>query len=124
LPTEQHASHTACLSAFARATAPTYIYPLSLHDALPISSRPSATSRPSPSPRAKTRGPVSSSPPPSATPPGSQTAPPPAAGTATGTRSSPTDTTATTPRSEEHTSELQSRENLVCRLLLAKKDRT
>src|SRR5690606_41000031 len=28
---------------------------------------------------------------------------------------------ATTPRSEEHTSELQSRENLVCRLLLEKK---
>src|SRR5690606_39838989 len=27
----------------------------------------------------------------------------------------------TTPRSEEHTSELQSRENLVCRLLLEKK---
>src|SRR5690606_41222162 len=29
-----------------------------------------------------------------------------------------------TPRSEEHTSELQSRENLVCRLLLEKKNRT
>src|SRR5690606_42069138 len=29
--------------------------------------------------------------------------------------------TAYTPRSEEHTSELQSRENLVCRLLLEKK---
>src|SRR5690606_41661316 len=28
-----------------------------------------------------------------------------------------------TPRSEEHTSELQSRENLVCRLLLEKKNR-
>src|SRR5690606_41912972 len=28
------------------------------------------------------------------------------------------------PRSEEHTSELQSRENLVCRLLLEKKKRT
>src|SRR5690606_40894119 len=28
------------------------------------------------------------------------------------------------PRSEEHTSELQSRENLVCRLLLEKKNRT
>src|SRR5436309_7696072 len=28
-----------------------------------------------------------------------------------------------TPRSEEHTSELQSRENLVCRLLLEKKKR-
>src|SRR5690606_42099288 len=30
-------------------------------------------------------------------------------------------TNRTTPRSEEHTSELQSRENLVCRLLLEKK---
>src|SRR5690606_39838594 len=30
----------------------------------------------------------------------------------------------TRPRSEEHTSELQSRENLVCRLLLEKKKRT
>src|SRR5690606_40097938 len=29
-----------------------------------------------------------------------------------------------TPRSEEHTSELQSRENLVCRLLLEKKKNT
>src|SRR5690606_39470191 len=31
------------------------------------------------------------------------------------------DTTESRPRSEEHTSELQSRENLVCRLLLEKK---
>src|SRR5579883_3616701 len=30
----------------------------------------------------------------------------------------------TRPRSEEHTSELQSRENLVCRLLLEKKKKT
>src|SRR5690606_39508211 len=30
----------------------------------------------------------------------------------------------TDPRSEEHTSELQSRENLVCRLLLEKKKKT
>src|SRR5436309_10836571 len=33
-------------------------------------------------------------------------------------------TTAATLRSEEHTSELQSRENLVCRLLLEKKKRS
>src|SRR2546430_12811584 len=32
--------------------------------------------------------------------------------------------TATSPRSEEHTSELQSQSNLVCRLLLEKKKRT
>src|SRR5436309_11979878 len=35
--------------------------------------------------------------------------------------SRPTSTTASVARSEEHTSELQSRENLVCRLLLEKK---
>src|SRR5690606_39643451 len=34
----------------------------------------------------------------------------------------PTISTLDTPRSEEHTSELQSRENLVCRLLLEKKN--
>src|SRR5690606_41262511 len=41
------------------------------------------------------------------------------------TTTSPAPTTAPTcsrPRSEEHTSELQSRENLVCRLLLEKKE--
>src|SRR5436305_10590603 len=70
-------------------------YTLSLHDALPISSRPPAVFAP-PLPR-----------------------------TAIASRSS-------TPwhlrssyssRSEEHTSELQSRPHLVCRLLLAKKNR-
>src|SRR5690606_40643791 len=38
----------------------------------------------------------------------------------TSTSSAPDSTTS--PRSEEHTSELQSRENLVCRLLLEKKN--
>src|SRR4030043_2367979 len=65
--------------------APTEIYPLSLHDALPISSRGSA-------PRA-------SSPPSSRCPA----------------------TCCASRRSEEHTSELQSRLHLVCRLLLEKK---
>src|SRR5690606_41960928 len=71
--------------------ATTDIYPLSLHDALPISSpRPPApcatiTSRPSIMP------------------------------------TSPMRVFAISLRSEEHTSELQSRENLVCRLLLEKK---
>src|SRR5690606_39526162 len=36
----------------------------------------------------------------------------------------PTDIDIEIPRSEEHTSELQSRENLVCRLLLEKKKKT
>src|SRR5690606_19842786 len=40
-----------------------------------------------------------------------------------GTRYSTLITSTTTARSEEHTSELQSRENLVCRLLLEKKDK-
>src|SRR5690606_41209619 len=56
------------------------------------------------------------------------TAPPPAASPAdpmTSPGASPS-TSPTDPmtRSEEHTSELQSRENLVCRLLLEKKKRT
>src|SRR5438046_10637683 len=74
-------------------TAPTELYTLSLHDALPISAsrkwcRASATSRRSwraPAPRDLRRR------------------------------------SRTPPRSEEHTSELQSLTNLVCRLLLEKK---
>src|SRR2546427_7528602 len=68
-------------------TATTEIYTLSLHDALPISSK-KANPR-----RAGTGGP-----------------------TRGGTRPSHP-----SPRSEEHTSELQSQSNLVCRLLLEKK---
>src|SRR2546422_4716633 len=66
-------------------TATTEIYTLSLHDALPISSRRGRSAPRPPTPR---RGPA----------PGGR-----------GTRS------------EEHTSELQSRLHLVCRLLLEKK---
>src|SRR5690606_41650412 len=80
-------------------------YTLSLHDALPISPRPAtptvsrsanwcAGQRPDP-------GGV-------------------AAGPAPTVHCGP-DTPREYPRSEEHTSELQSRENLVCRLLLEKK---
>src|SRR5260370_36323109 len=73
-------------------TATTEIYPLSLHDALPISSPspPTIQAPPSPIPRRSTAAP------------------------------SPTPTRPTT-RSEEHTSELQSHFNLVSRLLLEKK---
>src|SRR5206468_7484772 len=73
-------------------TAPPEIYTLSLHDALPISTNRPAGSAPSGSP---------------GSPQAITSAPP-----ATGTR---------TTRSEEHTSELQSRSDLVCRLLLEKK---
>src|SRR2546430_15611294 len=81
-------------------TATTEIYTLSLHDALPISSRLPATPAPpssAPTSRFQPALPPNSSPRPAST------------------RSiSPS-------RSEEHTSELQSQSNLVCRLLLEKK---
>src|SRR5690606_41471119 len=87
--------------------APRDIHTLSLHDALPISLRPVARSRRQPAAdgpglplqrqlrAALRRHPAAHS--------GAARAP--------------------LPRSEEHTSELQSRENLVCRLLLEKKHR-
>src|SRR3989442_6239009 len=76
-------------------TATTEIYTLSLHDALPIS-RGSPGARISPPPRAACR----------------------ASSPRRARRSRPSRT-----RSEEHTSELQSRPHLVCRLLLEKKKR-
>src|SRR3712207_9292086 len=84
-------------------TATTEIYTLSLHDALPIS--PPGTASPA---RGYARRPDSSA----STAAGSR------AGllTASGGRERSTLT-----RSEEHTSELQSRQYLVCRLLLEKK---
>src|SRR5206468_12146976 len=78
-------------------TAPTEIYTLSLHDALPISSsgrRLPATSGGSPGSTRRSSG-----------------------ARARSGRSTP----ASRCRSEEHTSELQSRSDLVCRLLLEKK---
>src|SRR5688572_31590450 len=79
-------------------TATTEIYTLSLHDALPIwwkwrSSNRKSTCPRSPTSRQSCGSSISSS----------ATRPRPA------------------PRSEEHTSELQSQSNLVCRLLLEKK---
>src|SRR3712207_8215263 len=84
-------------------TATTEIYTLSLHDALPISSR-RRTSRPRPCSGASRRWRSS----PRASRSSSATS-----GRKRSTRS---------PRSEEHTSELQSRQYLVCRLLLEKKN--
>src|SRR2546427_13094371 len=80
-------------------TATTEIYTLSLHDALPISS-----ARPSSRPGSTSRPPT----------PSSSTAP---------TNSAWRNCTKPnlSARSEEHTSELQSQSNLVCRLLLEKK---
>src|SRR5688572_32119666 len=71
--------------------APPEVYTLSLHDALPISPRCASSARRS------ARGRGARSP------------------TSTGA------TTSSTWRSEEHTSELQSQSNIVCRLLLEKK---
>src|SRR3712207_7115577 len=83
-------------------TATTEIYTLSLHDALPIccpTTRPSWRGRSPPA--------------------GSATS----AGSAAASSSTPSSGPSPTPRrrSEEHTSELQSRQYLVCRLLLEKK---
>src|SRR5687768_17715786 len=74
--------------------APTEIYTLSLHDALPICAPPACPGRPGCAPGRPGAG---------------------RCGTPGRWPGSPS------PRSEEHTSELQSRLHLVCRLLLEKK---
>src|SRR3712207_8419745 len=87
-------------------TATTEIYTLSLHDALPISER--AARRPGSPSGVACRVP-----------------PPLASGTRPAfflSSSSSCPASPTVPRSEEHTSELQSRQYLVCRLLLEKKN--
>src|SRR3712207_6876772 len=81
-------------------TATTEIYTLSLHDALPISPAPRSADRwcamkPLPQPTSSTAAP----------------------------RGSTRAISRAMSRSEEHTSELQSRQYLVCRLLLEKKKR-
>src|SRR3712207_8007861 len=95
-----------CVFFFFNDTATTEIYTLSLHDALPICAFGAGSAR------ARSRRPASGSAGPKARPPGTdrdRAARPPRGGPAAG------------PRSEEHTSELQSRQYLVCRLLLEKK---
>src|SRR5690606_41711334 len=87
-------------SFFFNAPATTEIYTLSLHDALPISPRDAG--------QPPGRGPGCAD--------GHARQPP---GDASAGRAPGSGT-----RSEEHTSELQSRENLVCRLLLEKKKNT
>src|SRR3712207_7788612 len=89
--------HVGIVVFFFNDTATTEIYTLSLHDALPISRRPARTPR-----FAATRS-----------------------ATRRRSRSTARSTSSTARtrrcRSEEHTSELQSRQYLVCRLLLEKK---
>src|SRR5260370_41148857 len=91
--------HYACFFFF-NDSATTEIYTLSLHDALPISS--SSTSR--------TRSTCTSSWPRSTS-------------SSAARRSAGDWSRSTSKRSEEHTSELQSHLNLVCRLLLEKKNK-
>src|SRR5688572_31722450 len=92
------------ISFFFTATATTEIYTLSLHDALPIYHPPDHPPDRRPDPRPNR--------PPDGLPDdGFSTEDPPPVRR----RPSPVD------RSEEHTSELQSQSNLVCRLLLEKK---
>src|SRR5690606_40402105 len=94
---------------FSHRTAPSEIYTLSLHDALPICPLPG-------------RGDVPHC--------GERRVPPPPKpygwGESLGLRGRGADGRGACggDRSEEHTSELQSRENLVCRLLLEKKNNT
>src|SRR3712207_9238976 len=86
-------------------TATTEIYTLSLHDALPISRRSPATCPSRGSPRR---------------PPACRRDRTPSSSCRTSPGSGPP--SSTRGRSEEHTSELQSRQYLVCRLLLEKKN--
>src|SRR3712207_8505643 len=102
-----------CVSVFFfNDTATTEIYTLSLHDALPISVSSPRTPPAGPRWRESNRGarPASAACASSTSPP-RRTVP-----------SRPSSGARPTPRSEEHTSELQSRQYLVCRLLLEKKN--
>src|SRR5690606_40995380 len=94
-------------------TAPTEIYTLSLHDALPIWSRLKPRRKywlALPLPECCT-----------ATMPGIDSSSSAVLSIGRISRSAPLTEPSLAARSEEHTSELQSRENLVCRLLLEKK---
>src|SRR5690242_21490024 len=85
-------------------TATTEIYTLSLHDALPIWSAGRRGTRPCACRAARTRR-----------------RPRRRSGAGRSARCAGRETPRVSPRSEEHTSELQSHVNLVCRLLLEKK---
>src|SRR5690606_41585543 len=102
-PNPQRPTTTTPTSLSSRYSAPTHTYPLSLHDALPISDDAGRFGGDVP------RG-----------------AEPGAAGRLRGNEDLPAAQWRAgggrRPRSEEHTSELQSREKLVCRLLLEKKN--
>src|SRR3712207_8406186 len=92
-------------SSFFNGTATTEIYTLSPHDALPIWTRPSTASSTCTRSASRTTRPSCAS---------ASTTPPPSSSRQGSTPS----------RSEEHTSELQSRQYLVCPLLLVKNKTT
>src|SRR3712207_8975656 len=95
---------------FCNDTATTEIYTLSLHDALPISpGRPTTTKSAGPTNRAS---------------PASQRGRPALRSSSSMPPCYPGSRGPGAGRSEEHTSELQSRQYLVCRLLLEKKKNT
>src|SRR5690349_23550515 len=96
--------HAICMFFFFNDTATTQIYTLSLHDALPIYSvsTPESCAATSTAPCRVMTCPIGW--------PARRSVPSASAGSG-----------AKLPRSEEHTSELQSRRDLVCRLLLEKK---
>src|SRR5690606_41171268 len=98
--------------------APTALYPLSLHDALPISARPASSARSSAARSRARHGSVARS---SAAPAAFAPTSTPLTAASSSDATARVTRTSTRVRSEEHTSELQSRENLVCRLLLEKK---
>src|SRR5690606_39477432 len=100
-------------SFLANHTTPTAFYTLSLHDALPISRSRRHSHRGS--------GAAVVSPPECRASVLSQYSPTSVGGVSASLNCLPTGNGTARPRSEEHTSELQSRENLVCRLLLEKK---
>src|SRR5690606_42081156 len=91
---------------------PTHLYPLSLHDALPICSSRVIRSMLRPTSHGNARVVISSY---------RLTSRKIMKRSVFPAVSTVALATMVTPRSEEHTSELQSRENLVCRLLLEKK---
>src|SRR5206468_11779269 len=96
------------------APATSQIYTLSLHDALPISTSSPSPRRSTPSSSSSTRSACRPEPNPG---PGAT----PGRGTRALRHHPGNDHAPLAPRSEEHTSELQSRSDLVCRLLLEKK---
>src|SRR3712207_8529249 len=102
---------------FVNDTATTESYTLSLHDALPIAGWPT--------PRSPCAGPPSTcTPAPSAAASPTRCTPWRPCSRACTTTGGGSPCPASTRRSEEHTSELQSRQYLVCRLLLEKKKLT